>query len=64
LVIAAITGDTLLELIPRQVVEDPGENSSASIHPSLSVMGVRAGRPVLGHIGPEKLQIGKSTNTT
>jgi hypothetical protein len=64
LVIAAITGHTFLELVPGKVVEDLGENSSASVHPSLSVMGVRAGRPVLGHIGPETLQIGKSTNTT
>jgi hypothetical protein len=45
------------------MVKDLGENGSASIHPSLSVMGVTAGRPVLGHIGPQTLQIGKSINT-
>ena len=62
LVIAAITGHTFLELVPRQVVQDLGENSSAGIHPSLSVMGARARRAVLGHIGPEKTQIGKYKN--
>ena len=35
------------ELVPRQMVQDLGANSSAGIHPPLQVMGARAGRPVL-----------------
>jgi hypothetical protein len=52
-----ITGHTYLELVPRQVVQNLEENSSAGIHPSLSVMAARAGRPVRGHIGQETIQI-------
>jgi hypothetical protein len=64
LVIATITGHTFPELVPRQVVQDLGENGSARIHPSLSVTGAKAGRPLLDHIGSERIQIGKTTNTT
>jgi hypothetical protein len=61
--IAAITSDTLLKLIGRQVIHELSKNGLAGIHPSLSVNGAGSAAAAQPPGAPEKVQIEKSNFT-
>jgi hypothetical protein len=63
LVVAAIAGYTLLELISRKVVHELRENCLAKVHPSLSAIAAAGHRPPPGAIFDQKKFKSKNPKT-
>ena len=63
LVVAAIAGYTLLELISRKVVHELRENCLAKVHPSLSAIDTAWPRPPPGAIFDQKKFKSKNSKT-
>jgi hypothetical protein len=57
--IAAITLDTLLELVRRQAIHELRKDSLADIHPSLSVILAGYGHSAQPSVSTQKIQIEK-----